>query len=593
MRVPAGVKRCTPLAPVGVTQYAQACLYSVHDKMPTGNFSWAAEQLQDFDPAHQKIIAENYRRTVLDSERRACRGAARSVVADANERLRNYKADYQRHDLCLTASDEEIKAFCDARVTECTRIISGSREAGRMLRLLCAVFGRYQLEWPYSLVQSPFGAGGSDDAIRPFLLRCQCVRWWRRQVRKLQAREVEKVARLRRKVAKGRQVYLSDWNVKRFAAAQKRNQRVLEGVEAVNDDGQVYTLAELQALGTSNPGNRRNELMTRMRGFEECADLFGHAGEFWTFTTPSRFHAMTATKSGVIQNSKWVDADPRDGQRWLSLMWSRIRAQLGREGIQVYGFRVAEPHHDGTPHWHLLLFMLPGDVRRARRICRRHLLSDCGTERGAWRRRFTAKAIQSSKGSATGYIAKYISKNINAAHMGDLASDEAPELSLADGAQRVNAWASTWGIRQFQQVGGPSVTVWRELRRLAAEGPDGSQQHLFDELDEETLEAADVGDWMSYTLAMGGPLIPRDDLPMRPAYWVAMDECVDMDTGELVEEPERFNAYGEKPAGSVFGIWVKGFPILTRFYRWAMRLADQFSECVLPAAPPPALDLCQ
>ncbi len=47
-------------------------------------------------------------------------------------------------------------------------------------------------------------------------------------------------------------------------------------------------------------------------------------------------------------------------------------------GIHVYGFRVAEPQHDGTPHWHLLLFMPPKDVKQVGSIIRDYAMREDG-----------------------------------------------------------------------------------------------------------------------------------------------------------------------------------------------------------------------
>lgn len=105
--------------------------------------------------------------------------------------------------------------------------------------------------------------------------------------------------------------------------------------------------------------------MTRIRGFENICHELGYAGEFYTLTAPAKYHA---TVQAGYRNGKWNGASPADTQHYLNRLWARIRAKLHREGIRIFGIRVAEPHHDGTPHWHMLVFMRPEDTGRVRRI---------------------------------------------------------------------------------------------------------------------------------------------------------------------------------------------------------------------------------
>uniref|UniRef100_UPI0018F06EAB replication endonuclease n=1 Tax=Vibrio cholerae TaxID=666 RepID=UPI0018F06EAB len=50
----------------------------------------------------------------------------------------------------------------------------------------------------------------------------------------------------------------------------------------------------------------------------------------------------------------------------LNEKWQLIRAKLNRDEIRWFGVRVAEPHHDGTPHWHLLIWVRKEDISAVR-----------------------------------------------------------------------------------------------------------------------------------------------------------------------------------------------------------------------------------
>ncbi|MEL5233833.1 replication endonuclease, partial [Serratia ureilytica] len=68
-------------------------------------------------------------------------------------------------------------------------------------------------------------------------------------------------------------------------------------------------------------------------------------GEFYTITAPSKYHAVHSAGGFV---SHWNGASPRETQKYLCGVWAKARAAIARAGIHVFGFRVVEPHHDGT-----------------------------------------------------------------------------------------------------------------------------------------------------------------------------------------------------------------------------------------------------
>ena len=349
----------------------------------------------------------------------------------------------------------------------------------------------------------------ADDALR-FFARLQKEKWWLGKLRKIHDRWREHLMIATTYVSKVSSPYCSEPCLREWTAQKKANFEYLQAMELEDQDtGERISLLDKVMGSVSNPKIARHELMVRMRGFEDMANEMGLVGMFYTLTAPSRYHA-THVHSGK-RNDKYCNASPRKTQKYLCNVWSRVRAKWGREGIRTFGFRVAEPHHDGTPHWHLLLFLRPEEVELATDIFHEYALQEDGSEPGAAEYRFTAKPIDEEFGSATGYIAKYISKNIDGYGM-DGEFDHESGKPVKEMAMRVRAWASRWSIRQFQQIGGAPVSTWRELRRL------GSRELVLHPELEAARAAADAPDWPGYVNAQGGPFVTRDCLRVRLNY---------------------------------------------------------------------------
>lgn len=460
-------------------------------------------------------------------------------------------------------------------------------------------------------------AAASDDeellaeGIAGIKGRLKEKKWWKRQLYKFLYRAFEAVMRECGMVHRRAGLYISNEAFKRFEQRKLKARAFFEQAEAICEEtGESFVLAELWEHSMANPAIRRMELMTRMRGFDEISRVHGHYGCMVTLTCPSRFHKKLSKNSA--DNPKFDGSTPRDGADYLQKVWTQIRANLGRAGIRIYGFRVAEPHHDATPHWHLLLFMEQAHKEAFRRVVAKYgcradrdelglnyfetdkertaearrrqeaILRESGkkislaqlksamkTEDEFWENysfrfwqksrasaRVDFKDIDPAKGCAAAYLAKYVSKNIDGLtnsgeSMGD--DDEAePGTSAAETAKRVGAWASQWGIRQFQQIGGVPVTLYRELRRVHVDAEDS--------LLYRAVHAADQGDWGKFVALLGGEdyaFVKRADLPLAL----------------YKEETDERNQYGEEKAAILRGVveLETGEYLISREKEWILK----------------------
>lgn len=397
------------------------------------------------------------------------------------------------------------------------------------------------------------------------LARLMCSRWWRRRLRVLSGRRLEQLMRDIGRVHKRAGIYASDLALHKRRSQQARNNALLEAFVAINQHGEQYTLAELSELGLANPSHRYAEMMLRIRDSEAEALRLGDQGLFITWTCPSKYHPVHA--SSCCPNPKYNGATPREAHTYLTQLWARVRAKFAREKIGIYGLRVVEPHHDGTPHWHLMLWVKPENTDYVTTVMRDYALSEEGNERGAQRYRFKVERIDPKKGGAVSYLAKYVAKGVNHTKAGDL---DPYGNDIATAAQRIESWAATWGIRQFQFVGLPSVTVWRELRKINERTAPKFQewQQIFHytpaniRFTEKLIAACDSGQWDQFVRLMGGPMLPMKKRPART--WTL--ERLDTQRSDCIARGQ----YGEI-IKSTYGVSILGVDYLTRFNRWEIK----------------------
>ncbi|WP_143705675.1 replication endonuclease, partial [Yersinia enterocolitica] len=221
--------------------------------------------------------------------------------------------------------------------------------------------------------------------------------WWERKLKAQRTRWREAlliaVGNVSRDISASS--YASKQAIREVFARRQSNLEYLKSCQLENiETGERIDLIDKVMASISNPEIRRMELMNTIAFTEKYAAEQKHVGMFLTITTPSKYHPTRVVGKGdnekVQLNHKWNDEaySPKDGQRYLCKIWSKMRTAFKDNELSVYGMRVVEPHHDGTPHWHMMLFCQRRQRQQVIDIMRRYALKEDGDERGAAKYRF-------------------------------------------------------------------------------------------------------------------------------------------------------------------------------------------------------------
>ncbi|HDP0319387.1 TPA: replication endonuclease [Salmonella enterica subsp. enterica serovar Concord] len=405
------------------------------------------------------------------------------------------------------------------------------------------------------------------EQLKVVISKMISVRFWSRHFRTFTRRWREHLYIAVGDVRRQRAVICSPQWVQCWLSGRKRGRDIMAGTDLEDEEtGEVCNLLGVIDASVSNNEKRRAEMMARVKGLEELADLDSlaqdkdYTGLFFTWTAPAQYHAWRETGH---RNRKWNGASPRETQRYFTRTWKNLSTALTRRDIHLFGLRITEAHHDGTPHWHGILFVHRGQESELREVFESYANAENCTRspprrlcaHGDGRSQLMLRPIDTRKGSATAYITKHIGRNIEGCAPGGTDSDTGRPWTEV--ARHSAAWASLWGIKQFQFIGGPPVSVWRELRKLSDQKQADSIAPVFGELH----RAADGGDWAAYTRLQGGPITTRKNLTMRTWYRPG-------------EEPDECGQY----TPVLKGVYLQGSntpPVTTRTRKWKVKSPRQ------------------
>lgn len=363
-----------------------------------------------------------------------------------------------------------------------------------------------------------------EDRTTPDARRACCPLHHRRRLRARASTARQALASLLGTIGANGQPYADADTLARWRERQEAARAFGEANEVRCADGTAILLWDV--METSRKA-RIAALYAKMKGLDDLAHRRGMIGCFLTITLPPKHHPNPRHGRPYAGLPLEDVPTPQETDRALATLWQRLRARWAKAGLDPVGMVVREPHQDGCPHAHPLLYV---ENREQVAILDQHLRAMCPDPVKGRRVASKLVMIDRTKCSASSYIMKYLLKAMpaweDAARLAD-GQDRDGDPDHLMHIQGVAAWASERRLRRFSWIGMHGLnTIWQRIHGMSEERGD------FDE--DEPPEG-----------------ITRAWLAMRDQQWADALEHLGAIRADKRERPrlayeEVENRYGEK-----------------------------------------------
>jgi hypothetical protein len=298
-------------------------------------------------------------------------------------------------------------------------------------------------------------AGIEVDSSSDFhvtIAKLRCRQWLLRKYRRIGKEDSLHSDQLRRLIGPKKAYATSNQAVQQRQQQLEDNQKHLAKF-VVCLGGKSITLD--QVCNTTH--KRVSELYVFSKGIDQLALDQGMRYMMITLTCPPEMHPNPST------TCSWNGIRAKQAYQFLNNANEAVKRRLANKGIafskgEAFGIIVSEPHKDGTPHLHLLMYHRPED---------QDLIKEEYIKEFHWHE----KAIDFSpenpdrKNAARGssYLFKYLSDSFYDAKddMNDVITGKRSK------AKRIAAWRSQIGARAFRTFGlRRCAGLWRNCRKL-------------------------------------------------------------------------------------------------------------------------------